>query len=131
MDCMVRFRQVTKRYGDLAVLDALDLEVAPGERVAIIGPSGSGKSTLLRVLMTLEPIDDGVIEVEGEPLTHMRRNGRLVPANERHLRRMRGKIGMVFQHFNLFPNMRSEEHTSELQSLMRISYAVFCLQKKN
>src|SRR3546814_6522734 len=103
--------------------------------------------------MTLGPIDDGVIEVEGEPLTHMRRNGRLVPANERHLRRMRGKIGMVFQHFNLFPNMtalgniveapihvlglakgeaearaldlldRSEEHTSELQSLMRISYA--------
>src|SRR3546814_7032904 len=124
MDCMVRFRQITKRYGDLAVLDALDLEVAPGERVAIIGPSGSGKSTLLRVLMTLEPIDNGVIEVEGEPLTHMRRNGRLVPANERHLRRMRGKIGMVFQH-------RSEEHTSELQSLMRIAYAVFCLKKKN
>ncbi|HEV7372491.1 ectoine/hydroxyectoine ABC transporter ATP-binding protein EhuA [Arenibaculum sp.] len=102
---MVRFRAVEKRYGALTVLDHLDLDVARGEKVAIIGPSGSGKSTLLRVLMTLERIDGGVIEVDGEPLTHMDRRGRLVPADERHLRRVRGKIGMVFQHFNLFPHM--------------------------
>lgn len=64
---MVRFASVTKRYGELTVLEGLDLDVQEGEKVAIIGPSGSGKSTLLRVLMTLEGIDDGLIEVDGEP----------------------------------------------------------------
>jgi ABC-type polar amino acid transport system ATPase subunit len=102
---MVRFAGVTKRYGSLVVLDQLDLDVAPNEKVAIIGPSGSGKTTVLRMLMTLERIDGGVIWVDGEPLTHEQRNGQLVPAREAHLRRVRGKIGMVFQHFNLFPHM--------------------------
>lgn len=102
---MVRFDQVTKSYGPLVVLDKLDLDVAAGEKVAIIGPSGSGKTTVLRMLMTLEKINGGVIYVDGEPLTSMEKNGKLVPADRRHLRRMRGKIGMVFQHFNLFPHM--------------------------
>ena len=102
---MVRFDGVTKRYGPLTVLDELQLDVARNEKVAIIGPSGSGKTTVLRMLMTLERIDEGVIWVEGEPLTHMHRNGALVPADAGHLRRVRGKIGMVFQHFNLFPHM--------------------------
>src|SRR5918992_3797562 len=97
---MVRFKEVTKRYGDLVVLDQLDLDVAANEKVAIIGPSGSGKTTVLRMLMTLERIDGGVIEVDGEPLTHTSRNGELVPADPKHLRRVRSKIGMVFQHFN-------------------------------
>jgi len=110
---MVRFAGVTKRYGSLTVLDALDLEVARNEKVAIIGPSGSGKSTLLRVLMTLDPLSDGLIEVEGEPLTHMRRNGALVPASERHVREVRRKIGMVFQSFNLFPHMTAIQNTIE------------------
>jgi polar amino acid transport system ATP-binding protein len=110
---MVRFAGVTKRYGSLTVLDALDLEVARNEKVAIIGPSGSGKSTLLRVLMTLDPLTDGLIEVEGEPLTHMRRNGALVAASERHVREVRRKIGMVFQSFNLFPHMTALQNTIE------------------
>jgi polar amino acid transport system ATP-binding protein len=110
---MVRFAGVTKRYGALTVLDALDLEVGRNEKVAIIGPSGSGKSTLLRVLMTLDPLTDGMIEVEGEPLTHMRRNGALVPASERHVREVRRKIGMVFQSFNLFPHMTALQNTIE------------------
>ena len=110
---MVRFAGVTKRYGSLTVLDALNLEVARNEKVAIIGPSGSGKSTLLRVLMTLDPLSDGVIEVEGEPLTHMRRDGVLVPASERHVREVRRKIGMVFQSFNLFPHMTALQNTIE------------------
>jgi len=110
---MVRFEGVTKRYGELVVLDELDLDVARNEKVAIIGPSGSGKTTVLRMLMTLERIDGGVIEVEGEPLTHMQKNGALVPADERHLRRVRGKIGMVFQHFNLFPHMSALENCME------------------
>ncbi|WP_340110207.1 ectoine/hydroxyectoine ABC transporter ATP-binding protein EhuA [Pikeienuella sp. HZG-20] len=102
---MVRFQNVTKKYGRLTVLDRLDLDVAAGEMVTIIGPSGSGKTTVLRMLMTLEKIDSGVIYVEGEPLTHMERKGRLVRANAAHMRRMRSKIGMCFQHFNLFPHM--------------------------
>jgi polar amino acid transport system ATP-binding protein len=110
---MVRFEQVTKSYGSLVVLDQLDLDVAAGEKVAIIGPSGSGKTTVLRMLMTLERINGGVIWVDGEPLTSMQRNGELMPADQRHLRRMRGKIGMVFQHFNLFPHMTALRNCME------------------
>src|SRR5206468_6605923 len=88
---MVRFEKVTKRYGPLTVLDELDLDVARGEKVAVIGPSGSGKTTVLRMLMTLETINSGVISVEGEPLTHMKSGGGLVPASKAHLRRVRAK----------------------------------------
>ena len=110
---MVRFENVTKSYGALTVLDELNLDIAAGEKVAIIGPSGSGKTTVLRMLMTLETINGGVIWVEGEPLTHVERNGQLVPADSRHLRRVRGKIGMVFQHFNLFPHMTALKNCME------------------
>lgn len=110
---MVRFMNVTKRYGSLTVLDQLDLDVAAGEMVSIIGPSGSGKTTVLRMLMTLETINDGVIYVDGEPLTHMEKGGRLVPANQRYLRKMRSNIGMCFQHFNLFPHMTALENCME------------------
>ncbi|MCA0034798.1 ectoine/hydroxyectoine ABC transporter ATP-binding protein EhuA [Mesorhizobium sp. B263B2A] len=102
---MVRFENVSKRYGSVTVLDGLNLEIARGEKVSVIGPSGSGKTTVLRMLMTLETINDGVIWVEGEPLTHMKKNGKLVPADLAHIRRIRAKIGMVFQSFNLFPHM--------------------------
>jgi polar amino acid transport system ATP-binding protein len=102
---MVRFENVSKRYGALTVLDGLDLEIKRGEKVSVIGPSGSGKTTVLRMLMTLETINDGVIWVEGEPLTHMKQGDRLVPASPAHIRKIRAKIGMVFQSFNLFPHM--------------------------
>ncbi len=110
---MVRFEGVTKRYGNLTVIDGLDLSIGRGEKVAMIGPSGSGKTTVLRMLMTLERIDGGVIWVDGERLTHVERNGRLVPADTNHLRRVRGKIGMVFQHFNLFPHMTALKNCME------------------
>ncbi|MCW5263432.1 ectoine/hydroxyectoine ABC transporter ATP-binding protein EhuA [Verminephrobacter eiseniae] len=110
---MVRFKGATKRYGALTVIDALHLDVARNEKLAIIGPSGSGKSTLLRVLMTLDPLTDGVIEVDGEPLTHMWRSGELVTASKRHVRQVRSKIGMVFQSFNLFAHMTAIENTIE------------------
>jgi polar amino acid transport system ATP-binding protein len=110
---IVRFANVTKRFGSLTVIDGLDLDVAEGEMVSIIGPSGSGKTTVLRLLMTLEDVTEGVIYVEGEPLNMMERGGRLVPANARHIRRVRGKIGMVFQHFNLFPHMTALENCME------------------
>jgi polar amino acid transport system ATP-binding protein len=110
---MVRFDKVTKAYGDLVVLRELCLDVAANEKVSLIGPSGSGKTTVLRTLMTLEPIQGGTIHVEGECLTHMGHGERLVPADARHKRRMRGKIGMVFQQFNLFPHMTALQNCIE------------------
>ena len=110
---MVRFSKVTKRYGSLTVLDALDLDVEANEMVSIIGPSGAGKTSVLRMLMTLEEIDEGVIYVDGQPLTHMERGGALVKANAAHVRKHRINIGMVFQHFNLFPHMTALENCME------------------
>jgi polar amino acid transport system ATP-binding protein len=106
----VRMRQVNKAFGDNVVLDDLDLDVGQGERVVIIGPSGSGKTTILRVIMTLERIDSGTIEISGEHLYHEERGGDLKPAREKHIRRVRQRVGMVFQHFNLFPHMSALEN---------------------
>ena len=102
---MVKFEDVRKTYGELTVLDDLNFRVAQNEKVAIIGPSGSGKTTILRVLMTLVKPDSGRIYVDGKPLWHQEVDGKVVPATEKYLRTARDGIGMVFQHFNLFPNM--------------------------
>jgi polar amino acid transport system ATP-binding protein len=110
---MVRFDRVTKAFGELVVLRELNLEVAANEKVSLIGPSGSGKTTVLRTLMTLEPIQGGAIHVDGECLTHQQQGEQLVPADARHKRRMRGKIGMVFQQFNLFPHMTALQNCIE------------------
>ncbi|MEU3017368.1 ectoine/hydroxyectoine ABC transporter ATP-binding protein EhuA [Nocardiopsis sp. NPDC007018] len=110
---LIVFDQVVKRFGDLTVLDHLDFDVAAGERVTLIGPSGSGKTTILRLLMTLEKVTEGHITVGGEPFSHMPRGKGLVPANESYLRRRRKSIGMVFQQFNLFPNMTVRRNVIE------------------
>ena len=109
---IIEIRDLHKSYGDLHVLAGIDLDVSPGEKVSIIGPSGSGKSTLLRLLMTLEQPDSGDISVDGQPMWAMVRNGQKVPADESHLRSVRSKLGMVFQHFNLFPHMTALENVS-------------------
>ena len=93
---MVRLESVRKSFGDLVVLDRIDLEVSPGEVLVVIGPSGSGKSTLLRCVNLLEPIDSGRIFLEGEEIT---RKGIDVSG-------VRQRIGIVFQQFNLFPHLR-------------------------
>ncbi|PXY21422.1 ectoine/hydroxyectoine ABC transporter ATP-binding protein EhuA [Prauserella muralis] len=110
---MIRFDKVVKRFGDNVVLNELDFTVSPGEFVTLIGPSGSGKTTILRLLMTLEKVDGGTIQVDGEYLSHMERGGKLVPADEKHLRKVRRHIGMVFQQFNLFPNMKVLQNITE------------------
>nr|WP_211211050.1 amino acid ABC transporter ATP-binding protein [Sporichthya polymorpha] len=89
---MVEMLQVNKHFGTLHVLRDIDLSVARGEVVVVIGPSGSGKSTLCRAINRLEPIDSGTIRVDGVPL----------PAEGKELARLRADVGMVFQSFNLF-----------------------------
>jgi polar amino acid transport system ATP-binding protein len=106
----VEMRQVVKAFGEHVVLDKLDLDVDPGEVVVIIGPSGSGKTTILRVVMTLERIDEGHIQIGDRQLYHEEKNGQLVRASEKHIRDVRSDISMVFQHFNLFPHMSAQRN---------------------
>ncbi|MDL5201760.1 ectoine/hydroxyectoine ABC transporter ATP-binding protein EhuA [Streptomyces sp. ALI-76-A] len=110
---LIRFDKVTKRFGTNTVLDSLDFTVSSGKHVTLIGPSGSGKTTILRLLMTLATPDEGTIRVGGEYLTHEERAGKLVPAGEKHVREVRKNIGMVFQQFNLFPNMKVMRNITE------------------
>jgi len=92
---MVRLEGLRKSFGDNLVLDGIDLTVAHGEVLVVIGPSGSGKSTLLRCVNLLEPIQAGKVFLEGEEIT---RKGANVSA-------IRQRIGIVFQQFNLFPHL--------------------------
>lgn len=110
---IVKYTGVTKSFGNVEVLKGIDLEMQPGEKVAVIGPSGSGKTTMGRMLMTLEEPSSGTIEVDGELLWHMEQKGGIVRANEAHLHRMRCNVGMVFQHFNLFPHMNVMRNVTE------------------
>ncbi|MFC4025394.1 ectoine/hydroxyectoine ABC transporter ATP-binding protein EhuA [Oceanobacillus longus] len=102
---IVKFQDVHKSFGDVKVLKGINLDIKPAEKVAVIGPSGSGKTTIIRMLMTLEEPTSGDIIVDGTNLWKMEKKGEMVKANEKHLREVRGDIGMVFQHFNLFPHM--------------------------
>jgi polar amino acid transport system ATP-binding protein len=110
---IIRLCNLYKSYGTLAVLRGIDLEIPLAQTVSVIGPSGSGKSTLLRMLMMLERPDAGSLEIDGESPWTARNNGLEVPAGESHLRRVRGKVGMVFQHFNLFPHMTALDNVTE------------------
>ena len=110
---LVRARDVHKAFGSNEVLKGIDLDVAPGETVVILGPSGSGKSTFLRCINHLETIDQGSIEVDGEQIGYRLRNGRLDRLSDREIARQRRKIGMVFQQFNLYPHMTALENVIE------------------
>jgi ectoine/hydroxyectoine ABC transporter ATP-binding protein len=109
---MVSFMNVSKGYDSLTVLENLNLNIDKGEMVSIIGPSGSGKTTVLRMLM-LEKIDKGVIYLDGKPITHMEKDGLLIPATDKYLLNARTQIGMCFQHFNLFPHMTALQNCME------------------
>ena len=103
-DVMVRAEAVRKHFGAIEVLKGIDLEVAAGEVVCLIGPSGSGKSTFLRCINHLEKIDGGSLTVNGELVGYRRHGHRLYELRDREVCARRADIGMVFQHFNLFPN---------------------------
>jgi polar amino acid transport system ATP-binding protein len=110
---IIEFKNVKKCFGETVIFSDFNFKVEENEIVSIIGPSGSGKSTLLRILMTLEGIDGGYINVAGESLWHMPWQGQYVPANNKHLHKMRNHLGMVFQHFNLFPHMTVKRNITE------------------
>jgi ABC-type polar amino acid transport system ATPase subunit len=98
-----------KRYGGTTVLDDISVEVAAGQVLVVIGPSGSGKSTLLRCLAALEPIQRGAIRIDGT----LAARGEEEPGSgpdRASLRRLREKVGMVFQQFNLFPHLTVMEN---------------------
>ncbi|MEB2844102.1 ATP-binding cassette domain-containing protein [Rhizobiales bacterium RZME27] len=102
---LVQARNVHKAFDQLEVLKGIDLDVAPGEVVVVLGPSGSGKSTFLRCINHLESIQQGFIEVDGEQIGYRVKNDRLEKLTDNGIAKQRRKIGMVFQQFNLYPHM--------------------------
>lgn len=106
---LIAVTEVRKRFGDNEVLKGINLDIAPGEVVAIIGKSGSGKSTLLRCINGLETIDDGSIVVAG---------AHLLP-DETHLKALRLKVGMIFQQFNLFPHLTAGRNVMLSQTVVK------------
>lgn len=106
---LVKLHGIRKSYGPLEVLKGIDLKVAEGEVVAMIGRSGSGKSTLLRTINGLERIDSGTIEVAGEA----------VDAGQKDLRPLRLQVGMVFQQFNLFPHLTAGRNVMLAPTVVR------------
>ncbi|MEU6818041.1 amino acid ABC transporter ATP-binding protein [Streptomyces sp. NPDC046860] len=109
VDPLIELRDVNKHFGELHVLQDIDLTVGKGEVVVVIGPSGSGKSTLCRAINRLETIESGSITLDGQPL----------PEEGRALARLRAEVGMVFQSFNLFAHKTVLENVSLAQTKVR------------
>jgi polar amino acid transport system ATP-binding protein len=107
---MVQAEAVHKRFGRLEVLKGITLEVQRGEVTCLVGPSGSGKTTFLRCINHLEKIDAGRLSVDGELVGYRQVGDKLHELREAEVARKRAEIGMVFQHFNLFPHMTALEN---------------------
>ncbi|STV79419.1 phosphate ABC transporter ATP-binding protein [Klebsiella michiganensis] len=97
----IEFRDVAKSYGDHRVLNGVNLQVEPGEVVAILGPSGSGKSTLIRLINQLESLSGGEILIDGKPTRQLTGSA---------LRQLRSRVGFVFQQFNLYAHLTAQEN---------------------
>ena len=110
---MLMARHVCKSFGRLAVLRGIDLQVEPGQVMCLIGPSGSGKSTFLRCINHLEKIDSGRIYINGHLVGYRQDGSRLHELRPREAAEQRREIGMVFQHFNLFPHMTALANVAE------------------
>ena len=115
---VLTLRSIEKSFGDLKVLNGIDLAINKGEIVCIIGPSGSGKSTLLRCINHLETIERGEIDVLGKKLA-VTEYGKAKYIPERQIREVCVRIGMVFQNFNLFPHKSVLENVMEAQIVVK------------
>lgn len=124
MTPMVKAEQVCKSFGALHVLKGVTLEVGKGEVLCIVGPSGSGKSTFLRCINHLEQVNAGRLYVDGELVGYRERGGKLHELSPRDAARQRRDVGMVFQHFNLFP------HRTALQNVIEAPIQVKRIKKQ-
>ena len=115
---IVRLSNVHKYFGDIKAVDGVDLEVKAGEVVSIIGPSGSGKSTLLRCINQLESVDYGRVEIEGQAVVEVDNSGKRSHLDKAEVLKAQKKLGMVFQHFNLFPHKTVLENIIEAPMLV-------------
>src|SRR5262249_4554047 len=115
---MVKAERLRKRFGSLTVLRDINLEVAPSEVVCMIGPSGSGKSTFLRCVNHLEKIDGGRLYFDGQLMGYRQEGDTVYELKESEIARRRAEIGMVFQHFNLFPHMTAIQNVALAQRLV-------------
>jgi polar amino acid transport system ATP-binding protein len=111
-ETMVRAEGVHKRFGGTEVLKGISLDVDRGAVMCLLGPSGSGKSTFLRCINHLEKINSGRLAVDGELVGYRERGDKLFELHDRDVCRKRAEIGMVFQHFNLFPHMTALENVT-------------------
>ncbi|GAB10849.1 putative amino acid ABC transporter ATP-binding protein [Gordonia araii NBRC 100433] len=118
MTAMVSAQAVGKSFGSLRVLNGVSLEVQRGEVACLIGPSGSGKSTFLRCVNHLERINSGRLYVDGELMGYRERGDKLYELSPKQAARQRRDIGMVFQHFNLFPHRTALENVIEAPVLV-------------
>ncbi|OBF11732.1 amino acid ABC transporter ATP-binding protein [Mycobacterium sp. ACS4331] len=113
MTPMVKAESVCKDFGALKVLKGITLEVEKGQVLVLVGPSGSGKSTFLRCINHLENVSAGRLYVDGELVGYHERGGKLHEMKPREVARQRRDVGMVFQHFNLFPHRTALENIIE------------------
>ncbi|MDA4107159.1 amino acid ABC transporter ATP-binding protein [Mycolicibacterium holsaticum] len=113
MTPMVKAEQVCKNFGALEVLKGITLEVGKGEVLCMVGPSGSGKSTFLRCINHLEQVNAGRLYVDGDLIGYRERGQKLHEMSPREAAKQRRDIGMVFQHFNLFPHRTALENVVE------------------
>ncbi|MFC9767926.1 MULTISPECIES: amino acid ABC transporter ATP-binding protein [Rhodococcus] len=124
MTPMVKADRVCKNFGALKVLKGVSLEIDPGQVLCLVGPSGSGKSTFLRCINHLEQVNAGRLYVDGEIVGYSERGGKLYELHPRAAAKQRRDIGMVFQHFNLFP------HRTALENIIEAPIQVKRLSKK-
>ncbi|WP_290796349.1 amino acid ABC transporter ATP-binding protein [Halomonas sp.] len=115
---IVEARGISKSFGALEVLSDIDFRLSNSEVVCVIGPSGSGKSTLLRCLAFLEPYDHGSVYIDGQLLGYEERGGMRVRARESRVDAVRAPVGMVFQHFHLWPHRTALENVTEALRLV-------------
>lgn len=122
---MVKAEQVCKNFGALEVLKGISLEIDKGQVLCMVGPSGSGKSTFLRCINHLEQVNAGRLYVDDELVGYEEKNGKLYELHPKKASKQRRDIGMVFQHFNLFP------HRTALENIIEAPTQVKGIKKKD